>query len=139
MSAYIVEDKTINRIVNRLVFETSNNPNFDSLKEQLSKLGYDLSDESFPRKLAKDMFALNVSAVNQRYNEKEEATKFNYAQGPIASLIQTLKSLNCWVYQCTEGDVPENDLYKFFTDTFRNYLLKKIVYDLPEYDRAEWV
>jgi hypothetical protein len=42
------------------------------------------------------------------------------------------------VYQCTEGDVPKSNLYRFFTDAVETYLLKKIVYDLPEYDNAEW-
>ena len=63
MSAYIVEDKTINRIVNRVVLEVRNNPESHTLQKKLSDLGYDISHQSFADKLAKDMFALNVSAV----------------------------------------------------------------------------
>ena len=138
MSAFIVQDKTINRVVNLLVQEIRKNPESSNLKENLSKLGYDLSDNTFAEKLAEDMFALNVSAVRQRYSEKEEAPEFTYVEGHSASPIQTFKSLSCWLYQCTEGDVPASGLYKFFTDVFQNYLLKRIVYKLPEFDKAEW-
>jgi hypothetical protein len=138
MSAYIVEDKTINRIVNRLVYEIRNFSFSQDLDENLSKLGYDPVNNSFPEKLAQDMYALNVSAVNQRYKKTEPVPNFKYFKGAPASLVQTLKSLNCWVYQCTEGYVPQSGLYKFFTEVFQNYLLKKIVYEMPEYDSAEW-
>jgi len=138
MSAFIVEDKTINRIVNMLVHEINHNPESYNLKEKLSELGYNLSDNSFAEKLAKDMFDLNVSAVRQRYSEREEAPKFTYSQSSPISFMQTFKSLSCWVYQCTEGDVPKSNLYKFFADVAETYLLKKIVYGLPEYDNAEW-
>lgn len=138
MSAYIVGDKTINRIVDRLVFEVSNNSFSHNLDEKLSELGYDPADNTFPEKLSQDMHALNVNAVNQRYDEENRVPPLTYVQSNPASLIQTLKSLNCWVYQCTEGDVPESNLYKFFADVFQKHLLKRIVYDMPEYDRAEW-
>ena len=138
MSAFIVEDKTINRIVNMLVHEINHNPSSYNLKEKLSELGYDLSDNSFAEYLARDMFDLNVNAVRQRYSEKEEAPKFTYSQGSPVSFMQAFKSLSCWVYQCTEGDVPKSNLYKFFADVFEIYLLRKVVYGLPEYDKAEW-
>lgn len=64
MSAYIVEDKTINRVVNRLVFEIRNYSYSQDLDEKLSELGYDPVNNSFPDKLAQDMRAMNVRAVN---------------------------------------------------------------------------
>jgi hypothetical protein len=138
MSAFIVEDRTIARIVNWLVREVGNNPESYKLKEKLSKLGYDLTSDSQAEKLAKDMLELNMSAVNQRYHEENPVPSFSYVPGVPTSLIQTLKSLNCWIYQCTEGDVPKQSSYKFFADDVQRYLLRAIVYDLPEYDRAEW-
>ena len=138
MSAYIVDDKTINRIVNRLVHEVISYPFSDALKDRLSELGYDLSTDASTEKLAKDMFALNVSAVRQRYGKVDHVLTFAYSRIDLTPLIQTLKSLNCWLYQCCEGDVPKSDLYKFFDDVFQTYLLKRIVYDLPELEKAEW-
>lgn len=138
MSAFIVENKTINRIVNWLVLEIVHNPESYRLKEKLSKLGYDVSDRAFAGKLAKDMFALNVSAVNQRYNEENPNARFSYIPESPVSLIQTLKSMHCWIYQCTEGNVSESRLYKFFTGVLEKYVLRKIVYGLPEYSKAKW-
>jgi hypothetical protein len=138
MSAYIVADKTINRIVNRLAREVRDNPDSYALQRGLLELGYDLTDNSCAEKLAKDMLMLNVDAVRQRYQEEDPAPAFKYEPGIHASLIQTVKSLQCWLYQCTEGNIPENKLYMFFLGIFANYLLKRIVYDMPEYDQAEW-
>ena len=138
MSAYIVEHKTINRIVNKLVREVRDNLDSYIIQEKLSELGYDLTNNSDAEKLAKDMFMLNLNAVSQRYDEEIPAPVFLFQEKHIASLVQTLKSLNCWMYQCTEGDIPGSKLYKFFAKMFKNYLLKRIVYGLPEYDQAEW-
>ena len=93
---------------------------------------------SIPEKLARDMRALNESAVMDRYGEKDTVPAFKYVQSNPTSPIQTLKSLRCWLYQCREGDVPESKLYKFFTEDFEKYLLERIVSDLPEYEKAEW-
>jgi hypothetical protein len=110
----------------------------DNLKQKLLEAGYDLSTDSPAEKLAQDMFALNVSAVRQRYEKVGSIPKFTYLQDSLYSLIQTLKSLNCWLYQCCEGDVPKSSLYKLFDDVVAKYFLKRIVYELPEYDTAEW-
>ena len=138
MSAYIVEDKTINRIVNRLVFELRHYSYAQDLDEKFSELGYDRVNDAFPEELAQDMHALNIHAVNLRYDEENKVLPITYVQSSPASLIQTLKSLNCWVYQCTEGYMPKTDLYKFFEEVFQKHLLKRIVYEMPEYDKAEW-
>lgn len=138
MSAYIVENKTINRIVNRLVCEVRNYPFSGNLPQKLSELGYDLTSEQFAEKLANDMFALNVNAVKQRYEKVGSIPKFVYFPDSPESLIQTFKSLSCWLYQCCEGDVPKSSLYQVFDCYVEKYLLKRIIYELPEYEKAEW-
>jgi hypothetical protein len=61
------------------------------------------------------MFQLNISGVEARYG-KGEAVKFrkmdyHYHLPESAPLAQVFKSLQCWLYQCCEGNVPETKLY----------------------------
>ena len=51
--------------------------------------------------------------------------------------IQVLKSLQCFLYQCTEGTIPKRKLYKTLRDIER-VLINDIISKLPEYDKAEW-
>ncbi len=87
------------------------------------------------------MFQLNCDGVNARYGEGEaerfRPLDFKYKPEIYLSLVQVFKSLQCWMYQCCEGDVPKTKLYQFFTK-IENHLALKIVMDLPEYDEAKW-
>jgi len=138
MSAYIVEDTTINKVVTWLRREVSTN--HFSL-EVARKYNIDLTSDQWEEKLAKAMFQLNCHGVIARYGagepEKFRPQNFTHKPEPYGSLVQVFKSLQCWMYQCNEGDVPQTKLYQFFEEVER-YLAVKIVMDLPEYDKAKW-
>src|SRR6266581_8742679 len=139
MSAFMVEDQTINRVVTWLTREVSTQ--FSYIGRIARKYDVDLVSEKWDEKLANAMFQLNCDGVNARYGEGE-AEKFrplNFTFKPEGNTfrVQVLKSLQCWKYQCSEGDVPRTKLYRFFEEV-ENYLALKIVMDLPEYDKAKW-
>jgi hypothetical protein len=52
--------------------------------------------------------------------------------------MQVLKSLQCWLYQCNEGDVPTTELYGLFDTDVQMYLMDTIITKLPEYEEATW-
>src|SRR5918998_1488476 len=111
MSAFLVEDKTINYIVNWLRSEKFL---FLEIPYKLKGLGFDMDKVDWEEKLGLAMFQLNISGVEARYG-KGEAVKFrkmdyHYRPTEAAPLVQVLKSLQCWLYQCTEGDVPGTGL-----------------------------
>ena len=139
MSAFMVEDTTINRVVTWLTREvTTSRFTLDSLAREYD---VDLTSDNWDEKLAKAMFQLNCDGVNARYGEGE-AEKFrplNFTYKPEVDTfrVQVLKSLQCWLYQCSEGDVPETKLYQFFEEVSHHVALK-IVMDLPAYDTAKW-
>ena len=92
----------------------------------------DLTGDGWDEKLAHAMFQLNCDGVNARYGEGE-AEKFrplNFTYKPEGDtfLVQVLKSLQCWHYQCCEGKVSKTKLYQFFEEV-ENYLALKIVMD----------
>lgn len=138
MGAFIVEDKTINKIVTWIAW----NQEADWARRQIEALGYDLSKHYSIEKLAKDMVALNFKAVEARYEERargyfgEPAFKFDYVSH--SSREEILKAMNCWIYQCYEGDeVPNHPLF-IAIEKIANALTCKIVSDLPAYQKANW-
>ena len=113
MSAYVVDDQTINDIV-AYVSLSSISWRTDHMIQDFVYLGYEFPQDR--EKLANDLFNMNCEAVDQRYGKDEwrefHPDKFVYRTqvpptAPIAyKLIGRLK------YQCTEGNVPRTDLYK---------------------------
>src|SRR6266516_4652522 len=119
MSAFMVEDTTINRVVTWFTREVATNSHF-TLDRLAREYGVDLSSDRWDEKLAQAMFQLNCDGVNARYGngeaEKFRPLNFRYKPEYYHSLVQVLKSLQCWKYQCSEGDVPETNLYQFFEE-----------------------
>src|SRR6266567_4712591 len=129
MSAFMVEDTTINRVVTWLKREVATSRfTLDMLAREY---GVDLTSDRWDEMLAQAMFQLNCEA------EKFRPLNFTYRLEDCSSLVQVFKSLQCWEYQCSEGDVPETKLYQFFEEV-EHHLALKIVMNLPEYDKAKW-
>jgi hypothetical protein len=139
MSAFMVEDKTINRVVSWLIREVAISPFI--IDRLVRKYEVDLESSNWDEKLAQAMFQLNCDGVNARYGKGEAGRfrplNFRYKRESYFSLVQVLKSLRCWKYQCNEGDVPQTKLYQFFGEV-EKYLALQIVVDLPEYEKATW-
>jgi hypothetical protein len=139
MSAYIVKYQTINRVVEWLYWEITIS---SSLKTKLERAtGIDTAGYDWQDTLGKFMFDLNVAGVNARYGEGAAGKfcKLNYSYQPVhGTPIQVLKSLQCFLYQCTEGEVVKEPLYRFLQDTVEPYRMGKIIAALPEYEAAEW-
>ena len=129
MSAFIVNQDTINQIVTALL-----HGDFPYTETKLEEIG--LAGD--PQQLGRAMMILNGDAVKQRYGDKIDTGCLPYRFRPIpVSEIQTFKSLECWLYQCTEGDVPDTKLYKIMSD-FCHVYASRIIAKLPEYEFAYW-
>jgi hypothetical protein len=129
MSAFIVEQTTINRIVTTIGLECH-----WTVFDDLAELGF--GDDL--QALGRAMLNLNVDAVNQRYNEHTNPLDLPYRFRPEpVTDIQAFKSLECWLYQCTEGNVPQQKLYQVLK-AFRHTLANRIVETLPAYEQADW-
>lgn len=136
MSAYVVEDEVINRIVSYL----SHARGLEWTRREISeKLGVDLTTHAGQEELARAMFTLNCNAVEQRYGDGEassfRALDFQYKRDLHANNMQAYKSLGTWRYQCNEGDVPDTSvLFRVMTEVYAD-LAHKIVRGLKEYER----
>jgi hypothetical protein len=138
MSAFVVEDKTINRVVSFLATDRES----DWLRRRIIKeLGLDLETELGRETLGKLMFSLNVDAVNQRYGENaaQEFRPLNYQYRMEISCnrLMAFKALQCWHYQCSEGDIDETPLYQLM-ERVQGWLAEAIVTRLEAYDKLAW-
>jgi len=136
MSAFIVENKIINRVV-AWVRRESNDHHW--IREDVSKAaGLCQFDDHWEEKLGAAMFLLNCTAVAVRYGERASNHPPYTWRMEWSSTVQTFKHLECWLYQCSEGDIPEtNELHKTFHE-LKGWLASKIVSALPAYQQAEW-
>ena len=132
MSAFLVDTRTIARILTWLTSE------HEATRWVRCVLG-----EAYPwqagwqTKLGHEMFDLNQLALQQRYGVKRRTLAYTFHPAPC-STVQAYKSLECWLYQCSEGNVPETKLYRVFHDEVRLVLASVIIAQLPEYQTAEW-
>ena len=135
MSTYIVDDQTINRILTQLSLENSS----WFISKVQEKTGYNTTFDDDLNSLGKELLLLNTQAVNERYDDNNSGNDvIAYTYHPdITSKIQAYKSLNCLLYQCSEGDVPKTELYSFL-----NWLAFEwaddLVRSMPAYEQADW-
>lgn len=139
MSAFMVSDKTINKIVTFLDIMLIKE--WPILTQHFRKAGFDVNLDNFREKLGNAMFELNIRAVESRYG-KGKAKKFrelNYIFKPEYGFtpVPVYKSLNCWSYQCMEIGILTDPLYELMNNV-NTALAAYIVTRLPEYDKAPW-
>jgi hypothetical protein len=110
MSAYIVGDQTINRIVSHLHF----NRDLEWLRTEFCEAAQSKSDAE----IGAALFKLNCRAVEARYGVGEAAKfrdlDYQFRLEP-ASARQVYHEIKTFDYQCSEGDVPENALFNLLT------------------------
>lgn len=138
MSAYIVNDKTINRIISAAILHT-----LGSLAPAPRLLVPDNPELGDWRSLGSAMRDMNVAAVIARYGLSDSlpgpSPLLPYQFRPVTApgLIQTIKSLDCYLYQCSEGNVPDWTLYQQL-GRWQAELCQHYVTESDEYDKAEW-
>jgi hypothetical protein len=132
MSAYIVENQTIDRIITIIHNHFSN---FAVVKICYPELGKYIENRD---RLGTELLKMNIDAVSQRYNEKPVYPLYNYRTPQPVSKMQGLKSLKCYLYQCSEGDIPEKSLLYKELDKLSGDIAYNIVSKMKKYDAAEW-
>ena len=138
MSCFIVEESTINRIVSFI--EQSNMGGDYERKEicsPVTALWVHHEDKDTYENLAMLMDEMNKSAYSQRYGEEQGTEEFCYKFQPFSGIVQVYKSLQCYIYQCSEGDQPDRPLYKAFR-AMQDNLARYIVQSSAVYEAAEW-
>jgi hypothetical protein len=144
MSAFVVEDRTINQVITWLDLHRREQPYL--LHQIKAVTGYNPEDDAYDEQtgwpaLGQAMFDLNVRAVEARYGEGEAAQfrPLDYRHHfERTTDIGVYKALQCWLYQCSEGDVPEMPLYKLFDHYVQQTIGYSIISKLPEWEAVAW-
>lgn len=152
MSCFIVKTGTINRLISFFVKCSYSNDGFLSsvnhiIKDDLGyNLNYDVVSDENPQALVLglSMVKLNNDVVNYRYDKKDKPELYTFEDIEIKDfyndekyLYQILKSLQCYLYQCSEGEYDKTNLYRALKKI--SYLIMNhIISSTEEYKKAEW-
>ena len=128
MSAWLVQDKTINHIADLLVY---------GLPQKHAIRGWDNQ-----KNCAVKLKTINLESLKQRYGDEydEYDVHISHERYPVSlaiSLIQSLKHVQCFKYQCSEGDVPDTMSYKEI-EKLEDQLSWEIICNLKEYNESKW-
>lgn len=136
MSAFIVQNKTINNIVSELYCGNEQTWEKRIIKDAT---GYDINTEEGLKGLALELHKLNIAGVSARYRGNVgDFEPFVFKLEIHTKPMQALKSLKCLLYQCAEGGIPEQStLYKLLERIDKSWC-DKVISNLPEYEQAKW-
>ena len=142
MSAYVVDPKTINAIVSALKTAVDQEGKYPSTFPDLRYLKTQTLRDAIsePAELGHTMYAMNINAVEQRYPDTEDLPG-TYTDGQRMDFykysrvetfpISIYKSLSCYLYQCSEGDVDQLPLYKALIE-FKSALAEHMLAHIPQ-------
>lgn len=140
MSAYIVENETINKILSMLYLDRDNSW---VQRRILEKHNIDIKTKEGLETLGKHFLRINIYGVENRYDEKVKGTlllDFKYRLTPHINKISALKALECLIYQCSEPgewETVDSEIYKLMEEIKGKWAMD-IVRALPAYDNAQW-
>ena len=136
MSAFLVGERTIHKILTQVDYEVRRSEWFKQQFEK--KLHVDFDNANWQTHLGQKLWDLNQLALGYRYGDEKIALHYRFSPFP-ATPVQAFKALQCFLYQCAEGDIPEaSKLYKFFDEVVTLRWAEAIITHSKEYDDAEW-
>lgn len=90
------------------------------------------------------LMRMNISAYNQRYRDTESGGELaDFPRNtPNAIVLEMnlpalVKLIECYIYQCSEGNVCESPLYKA-VEMIEHITYLRIVHEIPAYQAAPW-
>lgn len=94
------------------------------------------------QKIYEVLLDMNYKAVNARYSHDEHVAP---SAMPVGEWLRTyerkpwqmLKTMECYLYQCAEGEIPHSNLYKLI-QTATNQYMKHLIGQIEDYANADW-
>tara|TARA_R100001530_G_C4296645_1_gene149404 strand:- start:576 stop:995 length:420 start_codon:yes stop_codon:yes gene_type:complete len=138
MSSFIVSYETMNNIINGLFWDHK----FKEIHGYIIYKKLNLNKSEDYKRLIRDLYKLNFDAFNYRYSSKLSKNDLNFIKGfkwtdQKVNPFQFLKSCECLLYQCSEGNIIKRKLYKDFKiliECLKSYIIDS----MPEYKKSTW-
>jgi len=137
MSAFLVNTSVMAKVVTAILL------NFDTFDGESTHRAPMLAEPTDAQreagtKIGRRLFLLNRRALRARYGcSSLGPPEFIFDQWADASPVEQFKAMSCLLYQCSEGNVSDTQLYGELNRA-AGELAQRIVQDLPEYDKASW-
>ena len=89
--------------------------------------------------LGNALFAMNGRALEARYGHSDPTPAFRFDMSNLATpnLPEHYKAMQCFLYQCGEGDVPESPLFQAVDDA-ADLLARRFIEQSADYEAAPW-
>ena len=131
MSAFVIRNQEMDRCVGAIFHERYGSYAVASF------CGKPL-EEWDKSELGRMLYAMNASAVAERYNEApEDCSSYRFQQQHVGPIVAGIKALDCLHYQCSEGDTDQTEPYRELERVI-GLLCASVVREMPAYQRAEW-
>ena len=144
MSSFIIQDETINKLVNFFVTCAYSKEEYKPyITREINKFGYNLEYDENDKNpdannLGQRMKVLNKKAYNNAYKIKGDFGLFRWNENLNEyNIYQILKSLQCFIYQCSEGEIFKDKLYITLSN-IEKILINHIVMNLKDFKEAKW-
>ena len=149
MSSYVVDDETIDTILNffsacRDGCYIGNVPTYSiqwQIRHDLGDYIPEVLNSHDWTKLGQSLMGMNQAAYYARYGDSEGwagRDVYQYHFDVCPTLIQAYKAIKCFLYQCSEGNIPEEwQLFKGM-DAILRTTAQTIVEHTDEYKKADW-
>lgn len=133
MSSFLVSEKTIAEII----YTLNNLPREYFLDSWVRRQPALLPAFDHEREFGTALWGLNQMALVDRYTSETVQVRVYRPQSGKCSIIQGIKSLQCFLYQCNEGQISETPFYKTLEE-FLSKLETAYIMSLSEYEKAHW-
>ena len=136
MSAFLVQNKTINKIITYL---RDGDARSYLRREIHDKTGLNIAKPDDARKFGIKLLKCNFAGLKARYGDKEDKAylKAYTYQWESVTPFEAVKAAHCLSYQCMEGNNDKTKIYKLLDSIIRS-IEGAIIYASPEYDAAPW-
>ena len=135
MSAYFVEYTVIDNILAGIAHAKYDQPHW------ISQHCLPISFRTW-RRLGNKLLLLNARALKERYGDqiatmRKDICQYDYQTQLPPTIFQFYKSLSCLHYQCSEGNIPQTQLYQDIGKLL-DQIAHQIVANHPKYQEAKW-
>lgn len=136
MSAWMFGNKLLSKLAHELVAE---NPMMLERCAKDKEKGY--KSDAFVEDVARALYNMNRRAIVCRYGDPKrmgvQKFKFDMAYVEPWTKIRLYKNIRCFLYQCSEGDVPKSALFGII-ERIGYEVSGWVIGEMKEYDASPW-
>ena len=149
MSAYIISKETMHRVVAAVVdyLSTSHGPHnvtAEGMQALTEFLPHGFTVHAQRIAYGRALYKMNAEAVNARYSHNQDALDAmlpeaeHYTGRFVAPTdMEKFKAMTCFLYQCSEGNVPEENPLFALCQTVKHDIADDIVKSLPSWNLSK--